>query len=285
MKTHLKIEVFLFLLVMPAGIFPSQSQKVKITTVDYPSKVLDLQHFQINVALHAFQPGGRIRVSVQSGGVSLVNATSGLLLGLTGSDTTVSLTLQLPWSLKAYTLDVLVYWDASLGGETLEDTRSISIQSVILSLLITGSSQPALSNSQFNVTFTLENNGTDVAHSVSAQLTGLGGFGLLQNGTVNLGDIAPSQSKRVTFTMVSNPYDLIPGERQLTLSVSFLDWTGAIHSQTAMLSVYLQVSLPTITFWTGPGIIILALIIAVILILLKRARSLQVGPSGVTIRR
>lgn len=285
MKGHLKIQMLLVLLVLPIGVIPFESQKVKIVAVNFPEKVFNLQPFQIQVTLHASQPGGTIRVSLLSGGASLVNATSGLLLGLTGSEATVSLPLQLPWSLKPYDFDLLAYWDATLGGETLEDRHSISIQSVIVSLLITGSSQPAVSNSRFNVTFTLKNNGTDIARSVSAHMTGLGGFGLLQNGNIDLGDLAPGQSKQVTFALASNPYDLIPGERELTLSVSFSDWAGTVHSQTAMLSVYLQVSLSTISFWTYPGIVILVVIIGVILILLKRIRSLQVGRGGVTIRR
>jgi hypothetical protein len=121
---NIHFAVVFLLLLLPVGGNPFQSQKVGITDVHYPTKVLDLQPFTVTVYLHAFQPGGFIRISLQSGHVSLVNATSGVLLGLTGSDATVSMTLRLPWSSKPYSFDLLAYWDASLGGETLEDKRS-----------------------------------------------------------------------------------------------------------------------------------------------------------------
>ena len=124
-----------------------------------------------------------------------------------------------------------------------------------------------------------------MAHDVSAQLTGRAGFGVLQNGTVEVGDIEPYQSKNATFTIISNSYDIIPGERQLTLSVSFLDWTGTAHSQTASLFVYLQVSQTIIALWTPAGTTVIVVIIAAILIALRRARSFHVGPDGVTVRR
>ena len=262
-----------------------QNQRVEITGVDYPVKTLAFQPFQINVHLHAFQPGGYIRVSLTSGGVSISNATSGTLLAFQGSDTSISMTLQLPFSEKPYEFDLLAYWDAILGGETLEDSSSISIQVVVISLYITGTAEPAISNSQFNVTFTIKNNGTDVAHDVTAMLTGLGGFGVIQNGTVDLGEIDPSHSENVTFTMISNPYDLVPGERQLTLSVSFFDWMGELHSTSANLAVYLQVSQSTISFWLPTAVIVLAFLVAIVLILMKKVRSVRVGAGGVTIRR
>jgi len=283
--------VLLLLLVLPTGNilqYPDQTQKVKITAVDYPTKVFALQPFEVVVFLHSFQAGGYIRVSFNSGAVSIANATTGLLLALGGSDTSVSIPFQLPYaSQKPYEFVLLAFWDAMLGGETLEDTCPIAIQSVIITLRITGvsPSQPVMSDSPFNVTFTIENNGTDVAYDASAQLTDRAGFGVLQNGTVNVGDIAPNQSKNVTFTIVSNAYDVVPQERRLTLTVSFFDWTESAHSQTATLSVYLQVSWSTIRLWTPVGITVLVILIATILIALRRIRSFRVGPDGVTVRR
>jgi uncharacterized membrane protein len=261
-----------------SGNIPYQSQKVAIVNVDYPKKVFNLQPFTINVDLHAFQGGGQIRVALKLGTSNYTSTTSNILLNPFGSDTSVSLNLELPWAVRPYNFTVIAYWDASLGGETQEDTRNISIQSVIISLEILGTSQPAKSNSRFNVTYTITNNGTDVAHEVTVQMTGQGGFGLLQNGTISLGDIAPGESKTINFTLVSSVYDLIPGERQLTLTATHYDWEGASHSQTANMAVYLQVSETTVRFWTIPGLAIFAMIIGVVLLILRKIKRVQVGP-------
>jgi hypothetical protein len=258
----------------------SHAEAVTIMGVEAPSKVYDNEPFTVKVTLHASDWGRKTRLVLSYMGTELGSAESALLMDPGGSFANLTITdLKLQSMGEPYVLVLDAYWLYLTGTGTKEDSRALTIQAVRLHFTADCSPKTAQSNTTFNVTCQIKNEGNDIAYAVEVELSDLSGLVAASTTRAQLGDIAQGQTRPVTFLLSSGLFDFSEGSRKIVLTLRFRDWEGLTRSHAVETSIFIRVSQGTVTFWF-PLIVVL---IAVFLFIIFIARSIRLGP--LTIRR
>ena len=243
--------------------------------VEAPRKVYDTEPFAVEVSLHTSDWGRKIKVVLSYMGKQLGSAESNLLMSSEGSFVNLTIgDLKLQSMRDPYTLTLDAYWMYLTGAGTKEDSRTVTIQAVRLHFVADHAPTMVQSNTPFNVTYQIKNEGNDVAYAVEAELTGLGGFVAIETPKTQLGDIPQGQARSVTFHLSSGLFDIFEGPRRILLTLRFKDWRGTTRSEQIESTIFLRVSQGTVVFWY-PLIVVLA---GVFFFIIFIARWIIVGP-------
>ena len=270
-------------------IFPVQviasAPKVTILEIISPDKVYDMEPFSIKISISTSESGGIIRTVLKNDGAELGASQSGPIIAFP-NPVTINLTIN-DVRLSAQEIPELeldVYWNAVLGGESKEDSRKIPIEVVKISFDIEYTPRAVLTNESFNLEYKITNNGNDKAYDVQIELISLARFAAENSTRTSLGEIGPSENQNATFKLSSSITDIYGGERTLILAILFKDWRGIDHQQNLDCKISLKVSEKTLRFWL-PHIVLFIIAIAVFLFILFKAYAIKINLGSVTIRQ
>jgi hypothetical protein len=266
----------LLIFLLSNSISLAKAAKVTILNVSAPSKLYDNEPLVMTIQLQTFQSGGKVKVVLSSANIEIGSIETGTLVDILNRGTTLNLTLTsdpLPWSTIPYTLVLDAFWEATLGGSTKEASQEITVQ--VVGIVFDADYEPKTveSLSTFNLTFQIATKGNDVARSVRVELSDLKGFGAEGPTTIPLGDIRSGDTKQVGFALSSGWLDVFPSQRKVVLTIHFSDWRGVEHSTAVPADILLRPSQTSLNYW----IVIAVVVVAVLLFVLLKAKSVSVG--------
>jgi len=281
MKSGIILMTLLVILAL-VPIVKSYPMKVKILDVVYPSKVYNMEPFDVNIALYTSEAGGKIKVVLSYMGSELGSTESAILLALGGSSVNLTITkVKLPRMSDAYKLEFDAYWEAVLGGKTKEDSRTLVIQAVNIHFVADYDPRAIQTNVPFNLTFRLMNDGDDIAYGAEAELTSLARFTSEGPIKVLLGDVRPGEVRMAVFPLSTGITEFIGGTQNVVLTLNFEDWRKVPHSQPIEAMISLKVTQAALIFW----IPVITFVIAIILFALFKAHSVKMGPVSIRTSR
>jgi len=266
----------------------SSGYTVTINSINYPEKVHPNEKFSVSALVVSNDVNGWASIKLYLNDQEL-KTSSGVWYGWVGTDagknTTITLSdVTLGPSVIPYNLQIVAFWKPVNQGEIKQAAMSFKI--TVVSLILTADCLPNSVNASenFMLDCIITNTGNDVAYGVSVAVSNYADFSPKGELHQDIGDLKAGQSKPISFNM-SSPIVIYPSSHDLTLRITYRDFSDTETSTTQHLSI--KVDLTPGTALEGALTIapwlILAVVVLVILFYAFVGRRLRVSKGGVTI--
>jgi hypothetical protein len=285
-KSLLVLLVSAILFIAVQGAY-SASSGVSIQSINYPEKVHPNVQFSIATTVISNDVNGWAKVKLLVKGTEM-KSSDGAWYGWGGIDagknTTLTLSgISLGPSRDPYSLEVATFWQPLGQGETKEESKTIRITAVTLTLRADCLPNSVNASQNFTLQCSITNGGNDIAYAVVASIANYGDF--TPKGTLHeeIGNLPAGESKPVSFSMGS-PTPIVGGEHSLTLELRCTNFAReeVVSSQQLTIKVEVSPSEAVTTWW--PVVMIVALVIVIILFAVG-AKRLIFRPGSVELRR
>ena len=263
---------------------------VSIKSISYPEKVHPNEKFSVSAVVVSNDVNGWASVKLYLNDQELKTSSEvwyGWFGTGAGKNTTITLSdIALDPSVAPYNLQIVAFWKPLGQGEIKQAAMSFKITVVSLALTVDCLPNSVNASENFMLRCSVTNTGNDVAYGVSVAMSDYGDFSPKGELHQNIGDLTAKQSKPVYFN-ISSPIVMYPSSHDLTLQITYRDFSNTETSTSQRLSI--KVDLTPATSLNGALTvapwIILVVVVIILLYFAKVGKQAGVNRSGVWINK